>query len=329
MAADPLPSVSARFRAMGSDAHVVVVAEPAQATHLLEIAKQRIEHLERRWSRFLPDSDVSRLTLAAGSAVNVAPETALLVQRAIEAWYLTGSLFDPTILGALIRSGYDRSFEQIAEVAHRNACALMTACVDIEIDVDPTGRTPAQVTLPSGTGFDAGGIGKGLAADLVAAELMEHEALGVCVNLGGDLRVEGVSPAAAAWRIAVEHPAHDEPLAIVTLAAGAVATSTTLRRRWTVSDGEHETAAHHLIDPRTALPADTGIDLVAVVTGEAWRAEVLAKACLLRGRGREFDLLDGNAEALAATTAGELLASDGMFRFTDVRHDRARQVARS
>src|SRR3954470_5699716 len=89
-----------RFRAMGSDAHVIVVGGPAG---LAEAAKQRVDDLERRWSRFLPDSEVSLLNARAGLATTVSTETVELVRRAVEAWRLSGGGFDPTLLGAIIR----------------------------------------------------------------------------------------------------------------------------------------------------------------------------------------------------------------------------------
>ena len=98
----------------------------------------------------------------------------------------------------------------------------------------------------------------------------------------------------------------------VALTDGAVATSTTLRRRWTVEGRER----HHLIDPWTGEPSESDLTLVSVVAGEAWIAEVLAKAELLRGSARVFDLVGGTgAEALAVTVAGNLLATDGFRKF--------------
>src|SRR5690349_10249920 len=98
------------FKAMGSDVHVIVVdGRPG----LGEWARGRIDELERRWSRFRPDSELSRATAFAGSWVTVSPETVLLVDRAIEAWRFTGGTFDPTVLGAVIRAGYDRSFDEL------------------------------------------------------------------------------------------------------------------------------------------------------------------------------------------------------------------------
>ena len=93
---------------MGSDAHVIVVGGPRSLA--LE-AQHRIADLERRWSRFDEQSEVSTLTRDAGLPVVVSPETVELVERAVGAWRMTGGLFDPTVLGAVIRAGYDRSFD--------------------------------------------------------------------------------------------------------------------------------------------------------------------------------------------------------------------------
>jgi FAD:protein FMN transferase len=166
--------------------------------------------------------------------------------------------------------------------------------------------------LPAGTGFDPGGIGKGLAADIVLAELLELGVDGACVNLGGDLRVAGTGPRSPAWTVAIDHPHEPRPLALVGLRAGAVATSTTLLRRWDV-DGR---SANHVIDPATGLSTETDVALVAVIAGEAWMAEVLATACLLRGTGRVFDLLDTSCAAIAVGLDGAQHTTAGFAELT-------------
>jgi thiamine biosynthesis lipoprotein len=295
-------AAEARFGAMGSDAHVLVVGRAA----LLDRARRRIEDLESRWSRFRVDSEVSRLTRQAGQPVTVSPETVELVVRSVQAWRLSGGLFDPTVLGDVLRAGYDRSFEQLP-APERTGSALITGCSDIEV----AGR---EVRLPAGTGFDPGGIGKGLAADVVAREMLAAGASGICVNLGGDVRVAGEPPRGDAWTIAIEHPWLPWPMSHVGLHDGAVATSTTLLRRWSTGDGER----HHLIDPSTGEPSDTDLTLASVVAGDAWLAEVLAKTVLLRGSLRAFDLVDGTgAEALAVGRGARVLRTEGFDRFTN------------
>ena len=295
-----------RFRAMGSDAHLVVVGGPDS---MLDVAERRIEQLEQRWSRFIATSEICELNRRAGDDVTVSVETALLVERAIEAWRLTGGGFDPTVLGAVLRAGYDVSFDDMPADktvdTTRPASSLLTGCTDIRVE-------GCTVRLPAGTGFDPGGIGKGLAADLVIVDLFVAGAQGACVNLGGDLRVAGTGPLGDAWTVAVEHPLIAEPIAFVGLYAGAIATSTTLRRRWSV-DGQQR---HHLIDPSTGAPSDSDLELTTVIAGEAWIAEVLAKAALLRGSGRAFDIIADGVQALTVDTHGVVRTTPGFAEFT-------------
>ena len=123
----------------------------------------------------------------------------------------------------------------------------------------------------------------------------------------------GLRPAATG-RSRSKHPWSDEPLSpTLGVADGAVATSTTLRRRWTV-DGARATTSS------TRGPASRRRrDLVAVtvVAGEAWSAEVLAKAALLRGSERRSDLLDGRRRG-----------ARGRRRRSRAHHDRPRAVHR-
>jgi thiamine biosynthesis lipoprotein len=284
---------------MGSDAHLIVVGgDPGLAAS----AARRIDHLERLWSRFVEDSEVNGLNRAAGSPVRVSPETALLVERALQAWRLTAGAFDPTLLGAVIRAGYDRSFDQLGTGPPPAGSALGAGAEGIEIEGD-------TVRIPVGSGFDAGGIGKGLAADLVAADVLAAGAEGVCVNLGGDVRVSGTGPSGDGWTVAVVHPWSAAPIACLGLAEGAVATSTTLRRRWQAG----AETRHHLIDPRSGLPSSTDVNLVTVAAAQAWAAEVLAKAALLAGSGPALDVLEGaGVEGLAVDDSGRVMSTWGL-----------------
>jgi thiamine biosynthesis lipoprotein ApbE len=101
-----------RFRAMGCDVHVLVVGgRPG----LLQAARGRVEELEQRWSRFRATSEISRLNALAGSSVRLSPLTIGLVERALEGARVTGGRYDPTVLGDLLRAGYDRSFERLSD----------------------------------------------------------------------------------------------------------------------------------------------------------------------------------------------------------------------
>jgi thiamine biosynthesis lipoprotein len=274
--------LEADTRVMGTIAHVVVVGE--HDTHeraLAEAAVQRLFDLEQRWTRFHADSEVSRLNAHAGRPVLVSVETWQLVAHAVECWRRTHGLFDPTTGPALCAAGYDRDFSDVAARSGRvtaGPAAPAPGCADIVLD-----DVVLTVTLPLAVEFDAGGIGKGLAADLVFESLREAGARGALVNVGGDLRAGGEPPNGATWEVDVASPAVLGNDAFrISLLEGAVATSSRTERRWHTSDGR---AMHHLIDPRTGRPAARGPATVAAVAGEAWWAEAIAKAVLIGDLG--------------------------------------------
>lgn len=240
------------------------------------------------------------LNTSPGVPVIVSDDTKQLIEHAIEAKHLTDGRFDATILGDVIRAGYDRSFDRLGGNPHGSSdLSRGSICV-----LGPT------VTIAPGTGFDPGGIGKGLAADMIAQEVIAAGGAGVCVNLGGDVRVEGAAPYNGGWTIGIEYPGFREPFVTLGLSSGAVATSTRLLRRWT-ADGE---TRHHLIDPTTGRSAESRLTLVSVVASTAWQAEVFAKACLIDG---SLDLVEGTGmDGLAVTEDGTVLSTPGLSLFT-------------
>lgn len=281
------------FAAMGSQVHILAVDAPPNA---LPNARAAVGALERRWSRFRPDSEISRINAAGGHPITVSTTTATLVALAVRGCAATGGAYDPTVLDAVIGAGYDRSFELTAtsDTGPTVVARPAPGCAGIAVDVD-TGL----VRLPAGVRIDPGGIGKGLAADLTATALVADGAAGALVNIGGDLRVAGAPPPGG-WRIDIDLPAVADTE--LTLRSGGVATSGTHRRRW-VRNGQQQ---HHLIDPRTGASSASLLMAATVVAGTAWRAEVLTKAVLLA------DSIDAATRLLtAAAAAGLLVDADG------------------
>ena len=187
------------------------------------------------------------------------------------------------MLDALESAGYDRSFELLdGPVPHR----------------DPIGPTPGLTELalrdgivrrPPGLHLDLGGIGKGLAIDLVTEGLTDRGARRVCLSVGGDVRVGG-EPPASGWSVPVEDPFDRETTWFSQHfdRPGAIVTSSTHYRRWTTIEGS---AAHHLIDPTTGASSTSGVTAAVVVADEAWWAESLAKAAVVSGAEIGRDLL--------------------------------------
>ncbi len=280
-----------RFRAMGTSAEVLVLA--AEPERLADWVVDEVTRLEGCWTRFRPESELSRVNAVAGTGpVSVSPTLLLAFSAAAEMHELTGGRFDPTILPALEALGYDRTFTEIDRPARRPGPVAPSSGRRSserrspgfrfgDVGIDPVRLT---VTLPPGAAVDLGGIGKGLAADLVVDEVRARGAESVCLSLGGDIAVRGPGPGAdACWPITVRDSASGEAVVVeFPLVDEAIVQSTTALRRWTRGGR----TVHHIVDPASGACTDTDV-ASAIVTGpSAARAECVAKAAIVAGRRR-------------------------------------------
>ncbi len=299
----------ATTRVMSCDATVLAQHDDDQvAAHAIAGAVHRLHRLDRLWSRFRSTSEVSGLNRAGGDARRVSDDTIRLLDAMVAGWSATDGAFDPTLLGPLVGLGYATSRDDGSLRTSLDASVRPGGRVDrVRID-----RSANTVRLPVGTVIDPGGIGKGLAADLVVDELLAAGCDGALVEIGGDVRVGGRAPADAGWSIAVPSVDGAGGRSVVRLAAGAVATSGVHRRQW-VTDGQHH---HHLIDPVRQRPTDHGVHSCTVVAGTGAWAEVFTKVAFVRGADQAIEVYERRGLAAAVTTAsGELRTTSAWSEF--------------
>jgi FAD:protein FMN transferase len=300
------PIHSRDLKVMGGRAHLVI---HGGGEHLLDQGEARLRDLEAKWSRFLPDSDITRANRAAGTPVEVHTDTIAVVQRALDGWRQTGGRFDITMLPALVENGYTHS--ELSSVA---APTVPGRVVGLSgwVMVDAAMST---ITVPATSAIDLGGIGKGYAADLVADELMAAGATGVLVNLGGDLTVRGEPSDDVSWFLGIEDPtATPNHVALLRVATGGVATSGTTVRRWTTPDGE---TRHHLIDPTTSRPSTIATLTATVLASDCATAEVYATAAMMLPAPEAVAMLDRFGLAgLVVGTDGAVHRSRTLGAFT-------------
>lgn len=286
--------MSASFRAMGTEIMVLAPGlDEAAEGALTDRVRADFEASERRFSRFRADSELGRLNRAGGDVLVSAPLFAAL-GRARGYFELTAGLFDPTVAGALAALGYDRSFapgaldrDEVAPAGPRASFA--------EVRLDPRTHT---VSRPPGLQIDLGGMIKGHTADRAARRLPEDGAL----DAGGDAVLRGAGPDGEGWLVEVEDPADATRVLLTTrVRDGAVATSAANRRRWRAGDRP----VHHLVDPRTGLPAATDLTQATVFARFAELADVLAKAAFLLGAREARRLLSRLADTSAVLVRGD------------------------
>jgi thiamine biosynthesis lipoprotein len=255
---------------MGTVANFVLVGGTED---MLDDLVRNAGFLQSLWSRFLPESDITRLNNAEGAPVKVNPLTAKLVSEMLAARVITDGEYDPTILPKLLAEGYAASRVNPSNITVLPASARWP--------IETTGTTIHDniVTLPIGVTLDSGGIGKGFAADVLATMALEQGALGILAEIGGDVRIGGTPPDCGHWRIDIEDPfVESRSIARVNLVDGAVATSSTLKRTWDI-DGR---PANHLIDVHTGQSMESNVVTVSVIAVSAGIAEVITKAGFTR-----------------------------------------------
>ncbi len=304
------------FRAMNTD---IVLAAEGDTRELQEGFGQTrlfIQASEARFTRFSETSELAQLNRSAGKWFAASPEMYELVREARGYVEQTGGLFDPSILDALERAGYDKSMDEIraSGVNAPRADQIVPSkpgFSEIEFDDDAQ-----SICLPCGLRLDLGGIAKGWIAERAARRLAEFS--NACaVNAGGDLFAIGLPQGQHGWSVSLEDPRDPaQTLALLQVGAGAVATSAITRRRWI----QGERMQHHLIDPRTGLPAETDWLSVTTITPRATTAEVLAKTWLIAGSREavQLALRRNDVDFIAVDVNGRLWGSNNAMEFLDV-----------
>ena len=249
----PPSSTTVRWRAMGSEVELVIVsASPAAADPLAALARTHLAELEARWSRFVPTSDVSRLNVAEGRPVAVAPSTVRLVTAMVEAWRATAGRYDPTLLPLLVDLGYRASWHDPAAVsAVAPGSTWRTGPAGVLVDA-----AAGVVQLPAGSRSMPAASARVWPPTWWWPNCSPPAPDGALLSVGGDLRAAGEAPQPGGWIVDVADP-HDPSRAVarLALADGGVATSGTDVRRWRTSAGD---TVHHVLDPATGRPPGTG-----------------------------------------------------------------------
>lgn len=266
------------YQAMNTTIQVAAEGSRDELVPGFQQVRRFTEDCEARFSRFREDSELCQLNRSAGTWFQSSPEMMDLMGKALELYWLTDGLFDPSILEALQQAGYDRSMDDI------KILGLLPAAIAPQPVASRFGQTlldPASrsIFLPEGVKVDFGGIAKGWIAEK-AAQLLTKYTPACAVSIGGDMFFHGTPYGETGWQVSLEDPLDEQNvLTILHPGPGALATSSVTRRRWSQGDQ----ARHHIIDPRTGTSAE--VEWLSVTAGAptATTAEALAKAILIGG----------------------------------------------
>jgi len=255
----------------------------------------RLAEIEALMSVNLPDSELSRINAAAGTApVQVSPDLLAVLERALYFAGASGGGFDPTV-GPLVKlwdigsRSQDSTPEPPAEAASGitplpspGEITAALALVNWRNLILNRHAGTAFLTRP-GMSLDLGAIAKGYAADELVRILDKEGVSGAVIDLGGNVYAHGTNPAGkrTPWRIGIQNPLDKRGayVGIAELSDGSVVTSG-VYERFFMSGGKRY---HHILDTRTGYPVENGLLSVTISDASSMDADALSTAAFALG----------------------------------------------
>ena len=304
-----LPGCSAKptqqqFFAM--DTVMSITAYGKDAGDAVTAAVARVNRLESLLSRTRTGSEVTQLYLSAPEAVTVSEDTLRVLSLAAEWHQKTGGAFDVTVAPVTAAWGFGGSGAY--QVPSAEKLTELLALVDGSSLV----LTETSAALPAkGMEIDLGGIAKGYAGAQAEQVLRTHGIESALLDLGRSITVIGTKPDGSPWRVAVQDPADSSGTVGVLSLKDCSAITSGGYQRYFEQDG---VVYHHIIDPRTGYPADSGLISVTVVCPDSTLADLLSTAVFVMGEKDALNLrrAEGGFELILVTDDGRVVITNGL-----------------
>lgn len=299
--------------AMDTVMNLTVYGEKAASA--LENAEKELHTLDESvLSRTAEGSELFALNAANGETVSYAADDPLpqLIETALAISEATGGAFDPTLAPVLDAWGFTKDTRRVPPAEELAALLVHTGRGKVALEKTAEGES---VTLLDGAQLDLGGIAKGYAADLLRAQLEKEGVASAALDLGGDVFVMGKKSDGSDWRIAVKDPGDTESYLGIVAASDAFIVTSGVYERYFEENGVRY---HHILDPKTGCPAESGLVSVTVVCKNGAWADALSTACFVLGTDKALALRDelaaqGNGfELILVTDDGRVLYTGGL-----------------
>ena len=240
------------------------------AKDALAQAEEELYRLEGMLSCRNEQAELARCNAGAQA---ISEETAALVQRALQLSVQTGGAYDPTLYPLSCAWGFSGGTYRVPSEKELDALLQLTGTDKVSVD-------GCRITLQSGTQLDLGGIAKGYAAGRVRALLQDAGVTSAICSLGGNVAAIGNRPDGSLWQVALQDPDNtDAYFGVLSVADTAVVTSGSYQRYFE-QDGVRY---HHILDPKTGAPAESGLTSVTIVCAEDTLADALSTALFVMG----------------------------------------------
>lgn len=282
--------------------------------------EEEVYRLEDLFTRTREDSALSAVNASAGAPVEVGAELWTLLQDARTYSDLTGGAFDITLAPVSSAWGFTEESYRVPSQQELEELLSGTGMEHLHLTANTSGEG-GTVTLDPGTQIDLGGIAKGYVSDAAAAIFRDMDVPRGTVSLGGNVYVRGTRPDGEPWMVGIQDPAQPETsnacIGVLSLSDAFAVTSGSYQRYFE-QDGK---IYHHILDPQTGMPAQSGLVSVTVVTqegeGTGTMCDALSTALFVMGEEQALDFWRQQGESLhfelvLVTEDDRVLVTDGL-----------------
>ena len=313
--AEDLPQSSRDIFAMDTVMSVTAYGEDAETA--VSAAVDEINRLDTLFSVGNAESDIARLNTE--KTATVSDETFSLVERSLDLYKSTEGALNITIYPLMEAWGFTTGDYRVPEQTELTSL-LQTMQIN-GIQCDSNTKT---ITLPEQTQIDLGAIAKGYTSSRLMDLFAEYDVVSALVSLGGNVQVYSTKPDGSKWRVAVEDPfsdSEDSYAGILSLQDQAAITSGAYERYFE-QDGVRY---HHILDPSTGYPAESGLSSVTIVSADGTLADALSTALFVMGKDKaiaywrahtdEFDmvLIENNGDLTISEGLEDSFSSDKTY----------------
>ncbi len=292
----PLKQFTDTKLALGCDTTLTIVTKTTsqEVSRIFNMLWLEIFKFEKKFSRFLPDSELSKFNRNAGIKTEISKEFEDILRVSNEMSEKTNGYHNPFVLPALHRFGYEKSF-----VSKHDDSSFESHSADQIVDYTNLVVSTGFATIPKNTSIDLGGCGKGYLADKLGKIISKYKIDGFWFSIGGDIIALGNNESNTSWQLTIQDA--DKPTTALDGVTQfenigfCVATSGTIVRRGKVG----ATNWHHIINPLTYKPAETDVRLATVLAPTTVEADVLATTAVILGSEKCLDFMK-NSSAISA-----------------------------
>lgn len=255
-------------------------------------------------------SDIYRINHAQGEKVEIRPQTAEVIEKALEYGKLSMGCFDITIGSVNDLWDFKTNLPALPDEAQLQQAVQTVDYSQVELSEE---NEKYYCRIPDGVQIDLGGIAKGYIGDRMSEYMREQGVENALLDLGGNIVAIG-DKSGKKYHIGVRSPFQtDQAMATMDVRDTNVVTSGTYERYIEV-DGERY---HHILDPFTGYPAETGIASVTIISDEGATADALSTACFVMGEQDGLALVESipNAQCIFIMEGGEIITSSGVSEY--------------